>query len=129
MRPDRHGRAARADNDPRRRPCEGYRVRGAGRFRQMVADAVSTLPDRLADPLDDADIAVVDVPEEGARSPDGGVALAVFAQPVLTVYRRPLEARASDRDELESVVRLAVGWAVADALGLTDGLDDLLDDD
>ncbi len=129
MRSDRHGRATRADNDRRRRPHDGFRVRDAARFATVVEDAIATLPPRLADPLDDADVLVDDVPPPAATHPDGSVVLAVFRPPRLTVYRRPLEGRAESRGDLEEVVRLAVGEAVAFALGLHDDLDDLYDDE
>ncbi len=129
MRRDRHGRATRGDNDRRRRPADGFRVRNTVRFAVLVEDAIATLPPRLADPLDDADVVIDDVPPPEATHPDGGVVLAVFIPPRLTVYRRPLEGRAESRGGLEDVVRLAVGEAVAEALGLDDDLDDLYDDE
>lgn len=136
---DRHGRALRADGDPRRRPRDGFRARDAGRFRQIVLDAMSALPDRLGAPLDAADVIVADVPpiDEAVPAPPLGppaVTLATFdrdarPRPLLTVYRRPLEIRAETRTDLEDVVKLAIGEAVARALGLDDDLDDLFGED
>ena len=123
---DRHGRLAAADSDGRRRPPPGYRVPSGRRFMQVVADAVGSLPSRLASPLYAAELAVEDIPP---RDWDG-VALAEFrtasgGRPaMLTIYRRPLEARSDSRLDLIEAVRIAVGEAVARALGITD-LDDL----
>ena len=127
MRRDAHGRAARADNDPRRRPADGFRLRDATRFQRVVVDAIATLPGRLAGPLADARVVVEAVPPAGGEQAD--VPLARFRAPLLTVYRRPLESRASDRADLEEAVRVAVGEAVAAALGLDDDLDDLHGDE
>lgn len=120
---DRHGRAHRADNDPRRRPPDGYRVRTAARFRRVVEDAVAALPDRLARPLAGARLVIEEVPPE----PDahGGVVMATFAGRVLTVYRRPVESRADSRSALEETLLVAVGQAVARAMGYGDDVDDL----
>ncbi|CAN5702976.1 hypothetical protein BH24ACT14_BH24ACT14_05730 [soil metagenome] len=125
---DRHGRGFRADNDRRRRPADGFRVRDATRFGQIVDEAISTLPARLAKPVERARITVVAVPPETAAAP-GQPQLADFSTDRLTVYRRPLESRADGRAELVAMVRLAVGEAVARALGIDDDLDDLFDDD
>ena len=125
---DRHGRAAHADTDGRRRPPAGFRPVTVRRFSQLVGDAVSSLPAQQSDPLRGADLVVGDVPPPGET-----ITLAEFRAgagagrpPVLTVYRRPLEARADSRAELEDVLRIAVGEAVARALGITD-IDDLFD--
>jgi predicted Zn-dependent protease with MMP-like domain len=125
---DRHGRGFRADNDRRRRPADGFRVRDAARFAQIVEEAVSTLPTRLAEPVEAAEITVTAVPPE-TTAVLGPPQLADLSANRLTVYRRPLESRAEGRAELVAVVRLAVGEAVARALGIDDDLDDLFDDD
>ena len=124
---DRHGRASRADNDPRRRPSGGYRVGTANRFRRIVEDAVSALPDRLARPLAGARLIVAEVPPEPGVNEDGDIVLATFAADVLTVYRRPVESRAESRGSLEETLVLAIGQAVAAALGYGDDIDGLFD--
>jgi hypothetical protein len=45
------------------------------------------------------------------------------------VYRRPVEARAGSRNDLEDVLRVAIGQAVARGVGLDDDLDDLFGDE
>jgi predicted Zn-dependent protease with MMP-like domain len=125
---DRHGRGFRADNDRRRRPADGFRVRDTTRFAQIVEEAVSTLPARFAEPVEAAEVTVAAVPPE-SPSLAGQPLLADFSANRLTVYRRALESRAEGRAELVAVVRVAVGEAVARALGIDDDLDDLFDDD
>lgn len=123
---DRHGRALHADGDPRRRPSDGFRMRDARRFTRLVQDVVDTLPRRLLEAVADAEIVVEDVPVPDAAGAQ--VALARFdpaaVPPRLTVYRRPLESRALSREELDEVVRAAVGRGVARALGIAEDLPD-----
>jgi predicted Zn-dependent protease with MMP-like domain len=132
---DRHGRAARSDNDRRRRPSDGFRMHDAQRFAELVDDVLTTLPQRLLDAVAGARVVVDDVPPLPADQLVGGaddVPLARFepeAGGTLTVFRRPLELRAFSRDELDEVVRLAVGQEVARATGIDDDLDDLWDDE
>ena len=122
---DRHGRSARADNDPRRRPSDGFRVAGATRFGRIVADAVASLPDRLRRPLHGARVRIVDVPQTPTLSPEGDIVLAEFRDSVLTVYRRPVESRADSRLALDEILLFAIGQAVARAEGFGDEIDDL----
>jgi len=134
---DQHGRTMRGDHDRRRRPSDGFRVASGRRFSQLVEDALSTLPERLLDPVADAEIIVVDVPPEisepGSALTDAeGVPLARFvpgAPGRLVVYRRPLEMRALNRGDLGEVLRTALGLEVARVLGIDDSLDDLFDDE
>ena len=121
---DRHGRTTRADNDPRRRPADGYRVRDAARFPRVVADAVAGLPDRLRREVADAQLRIVDVPAVGPSTTDE-VPLAAFDGTVLTVYRRPVESRADSRTTLEEMVMIAVGQAIARHRGWGEAPDDL----
>lgn len=129
MPPDRHGRAARVDNDPRRRPADGFRLRGADRFRRVVGEVVSTLPERFVQALGGARLAVEEVPEAPMTDANGDIKLATFDGTTLTVYRRPIELRAENRGTLEETIVVAVGQAVARRLGWGDGIDDLFDDD
>ena len=122
---DRHGRAHRADNDPRRRPPDGYRVRTVSRFRRVVEDAVAALPSRLAQPLAGARLRIIEVPHEPDLTAEGEVVLATFDAGVLTVFRRPVESRANSRTTLEEVLLVAVAQAVARSLGYGDDVDDL----
>lgn len=124
---DRHGRAHRADNDARRRPPLGFRVGGVPRFRRVIADAASALPASLTKPLEGARIVIEDVPPDPVITVDGDVVLATFADGVLTVYRRAVELRADTRAGLEETLIIAIGQAVARALGLGDDPEQWLD--
>jgi predicted Zn-dependent protease with MMP-like domain len=124
---DRHGRAARVDGDPRRRPSDGYRLRGADRFRRVVSDAVATLPDRFVTALGGARLVVEDVPPPPMTNSAGEVTLAAFDGSVLTVYRRPVEIRAESPGTLEETIIVAVGQAVARWFGWDDDVEGLLD--
>jgi predicted Zn-dependent protease with MMP-like domain len=126
MRENRHGREARADHDRRRRPSDGFRVRDTARFQRIAEDALSGLPAEILDPLSDAELLIVDIPPEPAAD-EHEVPLVAFepgGRPRLTLYRRPLEARALGRPELSELVRLAVGREVALTLGLDLDFDD-----
>lgn len=131
MREDRHGRVARADNDPRRRPADGFRLRDEERFAGLTEDALADLPDPLADVVAAARLIVTDVPPPAVADalaldiPLAAFRAAAADQPAeVTVYRRPLEARAASRADLQELVRLAVGHEVADVLGIDVDLDD-----
>jgi hypothetical protein len=125
---DRHGRTGRVDNDPRRRPTDGYRLRGAERFRRVVSEVVATLPDRFVEALGGARLTVEEIPEPPMTEPDGDIKLATFDGTTLTVYRRPVELRAENRATLEETIVIAVGQAVARRLGWEDDIEGLFDD-
>ena len=124
--PDRHGRTARAYNDPRRRPSDGFRALTPVRFRKLVDDAISALPERYGSPLKGAMVQIADLPPPPMVDRDGEVLLATFDRRRLTVYRRPVEMRADTRAGLEEVVLVAIAQAVAQALGLDED-DDFLE--
>ncbi|MBC7679767.1 MAG: metallopeptidase family protein [Pseudorhodobacter sp.] len=135
---DRHGRglrgrlvppAVRVAGRDRRVPLSQTR---SERFDDLVRDAVQELDERWATELADVELAVEEVPPDGAGSRDGviaddttggPVALGLLVRPPdgpprITVYRRPLEARALDRAELAELVAEVVQEQVADLLGL-----------
>jgi predicted Zn-dependent protease with MMP-like domain len=134
VRDDRHGRHRRADVDRRRRPVDGFRTVDASRFVRVVEDVLRDLPDELLDHLADVAVAVEDVPPADA---DDEVELGRYvAAPAgragrtgrdrLTLYRRPIEARATSKPDLAELVRLTVVHEVAHHLGIDDDrLDDL----
>jgi predicted Zn-dependent protease with MMP-like domain len=124
---DRHGRAARADNDPRRRPSDGFRAVTAQRFRRLVDAIVAGLPQRYAAPLTGATIVVEDLPPPPLVDREGEVLLARFDHGRLTVYRRPLEMRAESRQMLEDATMVAIAQAVARSLGFDDDIEGLFD--
>ena len=126
---DRHGRTSRVDNDPRRRPSDGYRLRGADRFRRVADEVISSLPDRYVEALAGARLVVDEVPEAPMTESGGDIRLAAFDGEALTVYRRPIELRAENRGTLEDTIVLAVAQAVARRLGWEDDVEGLFDDD
>ena len=102
------------------------------RFDDLVRDAVQDLDERWATRLSEVELAVEDVPPDDAGTlpgvvaddtAGGPVALGLLlrpegAAPRITVYRRPLEARALDRAELAELVAEVVQEQVADLLGI-----------
>jgi predicted Zn-dependent protease with MMP-like domain len=103
-------------------------------FDELVLDAVEDLEGRWADGIAEVEFAVEDVPPElpaydADVLDDGSVPLARLlpardAGPGrktparIVVYRRPLEARALDREDLADLVRDVVIEQVASLLGL-----------
>ncbi len=103
------------------------------RFDDLVRDAISELERRWAAELDGVEFAVEDVPSPGSGFDEGVVADETAGGPVplgrlllgdrvrpprVVVYRRPLEARASDRADLAELVHEVVVDQVAQLLGL-----------
>lgn len=136
---DRHARHRRSPADRRRRPTDGFRVGGVERFDRLVDDAVSGLPRALLDYLDEVELAVADVPPV---SDDAEVPLSRLrrvrperalrrggtrrASARLTLYRRPIEARAHSRTDLLELVQLVIVQELADHFGIDDDrLDEL----
>lgn len=99
---------------------------GAELFDDLVLDAVEHLESRWAAQLSEVEFAVEDVPPLPASmsSERPHVPLARIFPPAgrrparIVVYRRPLEARAADRDELGDLVHDVVVEHVAELLGL-----------
>lgn len=137
---DRHARHRRPDADRRRRPVDGFRVADPRRFERLVHDALATLPPDLLRELDRIQVDVDDLPPRPLDGTDGEVALGRYeaasrltppsdlAGPPdrITLFRRPIEARATNRAELAEIVRITVVQELADHLGLDeDRLDEL----
>jgi predicted Zn-dependent protease with MMP-like domain len=103
-------------------------------FDDMVLDAVEHLEGRWAAQLRGVEFAVEDVPPElpsydSDVLEDGSVPLARLlpgrdtgkgrgAPPRIVVYRRPLEARAVDREDLADLVHDVIVEQVANLLGV-----------
>ena len=128
---DRHGRHRRPPADRRRRPVDGFRTRDRARFTRLVAEAALSLPAELRSLLPHVRVHVREVPPPDA---DDGPPLARYVGPTLrdrttdavgptadlTLYRRPLEARANDRDDLGRLVRHVLVHELAHQLALDD---------
>ena len=104
-------------------------------FDDLILDAVEDLERTWAAELADVEFAVEDVPP--VRGPlaavaefdpevidDHGIPLgrlvrpaASRARPVIVIYRRPLESRATDREDRADLVFSVVAELVAEALG------------
>ncbi len=141
MRPDRHGRHRRSPIDPRRRPVDGYRPLRPGAFDRMVAEAVASLPAELLAYVDNVQIIVEDVPPpdldgegedaillglyEGVPRTERGWDAPLLPDRI-TLFRKPIEARARNRAELEMIVQDTVVHEIAHHFGIDDDrLDDL----
>jgi predicted Zn-dependent protease with MMP-like domain len=102
-------------------------------FDDLVLDTVETLEARYATELAGVEFAVEDVPPElnvydSDVLEDGPVPLARLlpgrpgrhgVPPRIVIYRRPLEFRATDRDDLGTLVRDVIVEQVANLLGLS----------
>jgi predicted Zn-dependent protease with MMP-like domain len=130
---------ASAENAPRRRDRRGRGLRGpmfppgtpahrtrAQRFDDLVLDVVEDLDRTWASQLRGTEFAVEDVPpSDPAPWEDGGVLLGRFfpaeaGRPGrVVVYRRPVEVRAIDVDDLADLVRDVVVEQVAHLLART----------
>ena len=126
---DRRGRGARGPLAP---PHVPLRQTPTERFDEIVLDAVEHVEERWRDRLASLDFAVEEVPpvddtagvvwEDEIAS--AGVPLARLFPPGagrrarVVIYRRPLELRAIDRDDLEDLVHDIVVEEVAHFLGM-----------
>ena len=138
---DRHARHRRRDVDRRRRPVDGSRALSGDRFMRLVDDALAGLPRDFVPYLRDVQVRVEDVPPPDPVGAGDEVLLGLYegvprtardaVHPPLhpdriTLYRRPLEARARNRRDLAELVRHTVIHEVAHHFGIDDDrLDEL----
>ncbi|MFT8395696.1 metallopeptidase family protein [Propionibacterium sp.] len=116
---DRHGRGLRGPlalpNPLTSRPVPvPHRPRGAQYFLMCVQDAIADVASHCPDVIDEIDIGVDEVPDARTLWNNVGeydavpLAAAVEAvggrHPRVVIYRRPLERRAADRDDLRELV-------------------------
>ncbi len=137
---DRHGRGLRGPLYPSTLPASSTR---AEKFDALVLDALEPIEARWRTELTKLDVAVDDVPEVAAADApnedgvlaDSGVPLARLVQagvdrrgqPTrarIVLYRRPLEARATDPADLADLVHDVLVEQVASYLGLDPGVID-----
>jgi hypothetical protein len=126
---DRRGRGIRGHLAPIEVPL--HRTRGE-EFDELVMDAVEELEEHWASEIAALEFAVEDVPPTNPDSGfdpdvvlDRGVPLGRLfrrglpdiAQPVIVVYRRPIEARAVDIDDRADLVFMVVVDLAAEFLG------------
>lgn len=119
---DRRGRGARGPLAP---PDLPLRRSKADAFDELVLDAVEHLDRRWSAELDGVEFAVEPVPPDDEPSPDGDRVALARAEPAagdrparVVVYRRPLEARGRDADDLADLVLDVVVHEVARLFGL-----------
>jgi predicted Zn-dependent protease with MMP-like domain len=137
---DRHARHRRPDPDRRRRPVDGARAPSGERFLRIVDDAVASLPREFLPYLENVQVTVEEVPPPDPLGEGDEVLLGLYqgiprterdhGAPALpdriTLFRRPLEARARDLRDLEELVRHTVIHEVAHHFGIDDDrLDEL----
>ena len=119
---DRRGRGPRGPLLPPGLPAARTR---ADRFDDLVLATVERLEARWGDQLDGTEFAVEDVPPSDPAPWEESVPLgrcfpAESGQPArVVVYRRPVEARALDEDDLADLVRDVVVEQVAQLLART----------
>jgi hypothetical protein len=126
---DRRGRGIRGQLAPGGVPL--HRTRGE-EFDDLVMDAVEELEEHWAAEIAGLEFAVEDVPPSGPASNfdpdivlDRGVPLGrlfreglpEIRQPVIVVYRRPIEARAVDVEDRADLVFMVVVDLAAEFLG------------
>ncbi|MEY3019205.1 MAG: hypothetical protein RLZZ272_189 [Actinomycetota bacterium] len=119
---------------------DGARAPSGERFLRIVDDAVASLPREFLPYLENVQVTVAEVPPPDPLGDGDEVLLGLYqgvprterdgAEPLLpdriTLYRRPLEARARDLHDLEELVRHTVIHEVAHHFGIDDDrLDEL----
>lgn len=93
-------------------------------FDQTVLDALERVEQRIARPLDMVELAVEDVPRQDPAPWESDVALGrTFpgrsgAPARVVIYRRPIEARVLDHDELAELIEHVVTEQVAGVIGI-----------
>ncbi|HEX2027720.1 MAG TPA: metallopeptidase family protein [Nitriliruptorales bacterium] len=137
---DRHARHRRADADRRRRPSDGFRVADRGRFGRLVDAALDDLPRGLLSYVENVQIVVEDMPPADVLGRGDEVLLGLYqgvprtdraGDPAvlpdrITLYRRPIEARVANKEELAALVREVVVHELAHHFGIDDDrLDEL----
>ena len=120
---DRHERHRRTPLDRYRRPVDGFRMRSTARFAHLVQDAMTALPPGLATEIAGVDVTLADVP----IVPDGEEMILATCRPGeptdvatrehITLFRRPLEARARDRSDLRELIREVLVQQIAELRG------------
>lgn len=137
---DRHARYRRAEVDRRRRPAEGFRVAGPRRFERLVDHALASLPAAFLAYVENVQIVVENVPPLDALGRGDEILLGLYQgvprparasdPPVLpdriTLYRRPIESRVTNKEDLLDLVREVVVHELAHHFGIDDDrLDEL----
>lgn len=136
MRRDRHGRGARGVLAP---PGVPIAATPADRFDRLASDAVEHVEHRWRQQLANVEFAVdlvppADLEDRGGAAEgsieSGGVLLAQIVpasgrqKAHIVLYRKPIELRARDSEDLEDLVHDIVVHVIANYLGLEPGVVD-----
>lgn len=122
---DRRGRGMRGPEIVPADPRTPVRRTRRQRFDQLVLDVVAPLDERWQQHLGLVEYAVEDAPMVPDDWGDATVPLSSLVrgkghEPTkLVLFRRPIEHRAQDRDELEAMVHTVIVEQLAELLGLT----------
>lgn len=123
---DRHARRRHSSPDRRRGPTAGFLTADRGRFRRLADEAITGLSREHREFLARVRVVVEDVPPSGrgrevtlgrlvpmpVERPTG-TAGPGEATATMVLYRRPIEMRATSRDELTEIIRQVVRGEIA----------------
>ena len=109
------------------------------RFEELVAEAVSQLPEEFRDRLENVDITVQGWPSRGQLKSTGtgrgrtllglyhgipmirrGRGYSLVPPDKITIFQKPIEARCRDDDEIRDTVRKVVRHEIAHHFGIDD---------
>lgn len=123
---DRHARRRRSPPDRRRGPTTGFLAADRGRFQRLAEEAITGLPRQHRELLGRVRVVVEDVPppDDGLEVALGrlmpmsvgqapGTAAPGEAAATMILYRRPIEMRATSRDELTELIAQVVRGEIA----------------
>lgn len=110
-----------------------------GRFEQLVAEAVGSLPKEFKTRLENIDVVVADQPTRGQLAEAGikagetllglyegvpltnrGQSYGMVAPDKITIFQKPLEAKCRRNSELKAEIRRVVQHEIAHHFGLSD---------
>jgi predicted Zn-dependent protease with MMP-like domain len=109
-------------------PTVAARMGDAGRFESLVRDAIDALPDYFRRRLENVEIVIEDIPAResllghyhGVPLTQRGAGYSGFLPDKITIYRQPLERRATSPENLAEQVRVTVWHEIAHHFGIDD---------
>jgi predicted Zn-dependent protease with MMP-like domain len=104
------------------------RLGDARRFESLVRDAIDALPDQFRRRLENVEIVIEDAPDResllgyyhGVPLTERGAGYSGYLPDKITIYRKPLEGRASTPEELAEQIRITVWHEIAHHFGIDD---------
>ncbi|HVL32867.1 MAG TPA: metallopeptidase family protein [Actinomycetota bacterium] len=104
------------------------------RFEQLVADALDALPEQIRARMENVEVIIEDGPlgstlglYTGIPQTERDAGYAGVLPDLITIYRAPIEAKASNAEELAEEIRRTVWHEVAHHFGISDDRLDELD--